>query len=603
MRRIFGGMELLTFYKERADHYTQLIGQYQRKKNRLGAARLTSFLASVILSGLLLTTSWILSAGIFLLCFGLFIYFVATDADNEKTLQFNILLKKINEAELRSVTGDSSSFDNGATLSPKDHPYTNDLDITGNASLFQYLNRAAAAPSREKLASWILQPADLPLILRRQEAVKELQPRIEWRQALFAKGQLHPLSHATCNRVTDWLDTPFNLPRKEWWQRIKWTLPAITTLLILLSITGIINGNILWLMLLLHAGLAYQINKFVTPTYQQLSKIVPELQSMAESIAGLEAEKFGSPLLQELQAGCKEGDIPASKLLARLQKILSRFDYRLNILIGLPLNILFFWDLHQYLQLQQWKQEYGKVLPQWWDSLSNLEALSSFANFAFNNPGGVFPEITAEHFHFSARSMGHPLLPASKRITNDVQLEGTGKIMLITGSNMAGKSTFLRTAGVNIILALAGAPVCAAYFKISPVMIWSSMRVTDNLEENISTFYAELKKLELILQQVNAGEKVFLLLDEILRGTNSGDRHTGSQALIRQLLKKQAVGMIATHDLPLTAMAIGYPGQVLNYHFDVQVQAEELYFDYRLKEGVCQSMNASLLMRKIGIEV
>ncbi len=596
-------MELLPFYKERVDHFKQLSLQYQRKKNRLGGARLASFLAGVILSGLLLTTNWILAAGIFLLFFGLFIYFVVADADHEKTLQFNILLKKINEAELRSVAGDNSSFDNGAALSPKDHPYSNDLDITGNASLFQYLNRTAAAPSREKLASWLLQPASMPVILRRQEAVKELQSRIAWRQALLAKGQLHPLSNATRNRVTDWLDTPSGLPRKEWWQSIKWILPSITSLLILLSIAGIINGNILWLMLLLHAGLAYRINKLVTPTYRQLSKIVPELQSLAESIAWIEAEKFDSLLLRGLQAGCKEGDTPASTLLAGLQKILSRLDYRLNMLIGLPLNLLFFWDLHQYLQLEQWKQKYGKVLPRWWDSLSGFEALSSFANFAFNNPGGVFPEITAEHFYFSARSMGHPLLPAPKRIANDLQLEGRGKIMLITGSNMAGKSTFLRTAGVNIILALAGAPVCAAYFKISPVTIWSSMRVTDNLEENISTFYAELKKLELILQQVNAGEKVFLLLDEILRGTNSGDRHTGSQALIRQLLKKQAVGMIATHDLPLTAMANDYPGQVLNYHFDVQVQGEELYFDYRLKEGVCQSMNASLLMRKIGIEV
>lgn len=222
---------------------------------------------------------------------------------------------------------------------------------------------------------------------------------------------------------------------------------------------------------------------------------------------------------------------------------------------------------------------------------------------AFNHPGWCFPEISEDFFTLSAVSLGHPLLKDTGRVPNDAVLEGTGKVMLVTGSNMAGKSTFLRTVGVNIVLAMAGSVVCAEKMTVSPTKIITSMRIADNMEENISTFYAELKKLEMILQQVRAHEKVFLLLDEILRGTNSHDRHAGSGAVIRQFLREDAVAILATHDLELTDMAKEFPGQVLNYHFDVQVRDEELYFDYKLKDGICTSMNASLLMRKIGIDV
>jgi DNA mismatch repair ATPase MutS len=255
------------------------------------------------------------------------------------------------------------------------------------------------------------------------------------------------------------------------------------------------------------------------------------------------------------------------------------------------------------LILENWKKENKQHIGDWFNALAEIEALSSLGNLSFNRPHWAFPAISAGQGTFIGDSIGHPLIPVDKLVTNSFTTEESGGLNLVTGSNMAGKSTFLRSVGVNIILAMIGAPVCAKSLIISNMKVISSMRVNDNLEENTSTFYAELKKLKEVIEAVYQNEKVFLLLDEILRGTNSADRHTGSIALIKQLIHHNAVGLIATHDLELAKLADEFPGKLHNYHFDVQVAGDELYFDYKLKRGVCTSMNASLLMKKIGIEL
>jgi DNA mismatch repair ATPase MutS len=243
-------------------------------------------------------------------------------------------------------------------------------------------------------------------------------------------------------------------------------------------------------------------------------------------------------------------------------------------------------------------------LPEGWiAALAEMECLASLGNLAFNHPRWCFPVFTEEPGVFISDELGHPLIEESKRVSSNFSTKGPAQISLITGSNMAGKSTFLRSVGVNTVLAMAGGPVCAQKLLISNLRVISSMRVSDNLEESTSTFYAELKKLKYIIESVNRKEKVLLLLDEILRGTNSADRHTGSTALIRQLVQHGAVGLVATHDLELASLEQDYPSHIHNYHFDVQVENEELFFDYLLKKGVCTSMNASLLMKKIGIEL
>ena len=274
---------------------------------------------------------------------------------------------------------------------------------------------------------------------------------------------------------------------------------------------------------------------------------------LSGSIELVEKVTFHSSLLLHLQEQFSHTNGKASAALSQLKKILDRLDIRYNIVLSAPLNLFLLWNLHQVTALEKWKNRNGKQITQWFTALGELEALSSLSTIAFNNPEWCFPVFTVNHFFIEGTDIGHPLINAAKRVNNPVKIDHESELMLVTGSNMAGKSTYLRSIGVNVVLAMAGGSVCAKAFRLSPVQIVSSMRIADNLEESTSTFYAELKKLKTIIEKVNKGEKVFILLDEILRGTNSLDRHTGSVALIKQLIKYHAAGIIP---LPLKQFAI-----------------------------------------------
>ena len=325
---------------------------------------------------------------------------------------------------------------------------------------------------------------------------------------------------------------------------------------------------------------------------------------MYKQLNYFEKENFNDSFLSALKKSLEnDGDKSASSSIKKLQQILARFDVRLNMFAFFILNTLFLWDLWQIIALNEWEKINKPLVSNWFKTIAQLEVAGSFATLSFNNDDWCFPEIADEHFTLSGNAIGHPLILKQQSITNSFLINGTARIDLITGSNMAGKSTFLRSLGVNIILAYAGSCVCAETFTVSVAELMSSMRIEDNLAENTSTFYAELKKIKSIIDAVNQNRKTFILLDEILRGTNSLDRHTGSKALIQQLIKKHAVAVIATHDIELSKLENDFPSSIKNYHFDVQVNNEQLFFDYKLKEGICQSMNASVLMKQIGIEM
>jgi DNA mismatch repair ATPase MutS len=340
----------------------------------------------------------------------------------------------------------------------------------------------------------------------------------------------------------------------------------------------------------------------VQATYTALSRIEAQANTIYLQLQQVESVQASSALLEsykQILVSQKNGSASVKQLI----DILKRFDFRLNIFVFIVLNTFLLWDLRQANSLNKWKQQNSNVAPKWFHILANIEVLNTLATLHFNHPSWTFPTIADNHFTLTGENIGHPLIPAAKRIDNSFAIAGMGKISVITGSNMAGKSTFLRSVAVNLVLAQMGAVVGASAFTCSLVSLFSSMRIADNLAENTSTFYAELKKLKSIIDEVKQHEKVFILLDEILRGTNSLDRHTGSEALIRQLIREKAVAVIATHDVELAALDKEFSTAIVNYHFDVQVAGEELFFDYKLKTGVCQSMNASILMKKIGIEI
>lgn len=592
-----------TFYTERLEKLQQELTALRQRKSSLGWLRFGSIVAIIAGVYFLWSLGWPYVTMAALLLLIVFTRLVFADLKNQAAIEHTILLIKINQDECKALDHDYYHFADGAGFMPKEHAYANDLDIFGRASLFQYINRSSSEPGAATLAGWLLEPANVTVILERQAAVKELAQKSGWRQELLAIGMKNNIRFASKERLQKWLQEEDRFISFKPLQWLRYLLPAIILTVTVLTIFDVVQMNVFYSTLFIYSAIAYNINKKVAPLHQQLSKMVDEMDVLSDSMECIENESFHTPLNSRLQALFTTKNGKASAQVKQLKKILEKLDLRYNIVLSAPLNIFLCWNLQQVIDLEHWKHRNKELVADWFHSLGHWEALNSFATLAFNHPGWTFPELKAEHFYIEGTAIGHPLIRASKRVDNFIAIDKSGELMLVTGSNMAGKSTYLRSIGINVILAMAGAPVCATRFCLSPVQIISSMRIADNLEESTSTFYAELKKLKTVIDKVNDKEKVFILLDEILRGTNSLDRHTGSVALIKQLIKHDAAGIIATHDIELAKMANDYPTHILNYHFDVQVSNDELYFDYKLKEGICSSLNASILMRKIGIEL
>ncbi len=590
------------YYKNRIETHTAQQKKLQKRKSIFGILRLGSIIA-IIFSFYFLWSlgKWYAITAAVVAAF-VFTRLIYKDLANRAAIKQLSYLIQINTDEILALDGKYYQFENGAKFIQHDHYYANDMDLFGHASLYQYLNRTTSEIGAEKLAQWLLSPAKVEDIFARQDATKELITKNNWRQKLQAIGKESSIKKDTLHQIINWLAAPTKFIQFKHWQWLRWVLPAIIISITTLYIIDIVSEGLWYLFLFIYAVIGFQLNKVVAPLHNQLSELVNDLEVLSESIATIENENFSSSLLVNLKAALHEKQ-QASKKITALKKILNRLDLRYNMVIAIPLNILLLWNLQQVLDLEKWKRVYDSDVEKWFGILATFEALNSLATNHFNNPENCFPKIIEKHFSIDATALGHPLIHRDKRINNLININSAGKITLVTGSNMAGKSTYLRSIGISTILTMAGAPVCAATFSISPVQLISSMRVADNLEESTSTFYAELKKLKTVIEKINNGEHVFILLDEILRGTNSLDRHTGSEALIRQLIKQKAAAILATHDVELAALQNEYPNNILNHHFDAQVSGEELFFDYKLKEGVCTNLNASLLMKKIGLEI
>lgn len=591
------------YYEQRMLALTAEKEQLNQQKNRLAILRFISVIAAFACAWLLRNYGFAPAFSGFMLFTALFIYFLIRDINTTAALENNDRLITINQQELLALRHQYLQFPEGSEFGTPSHPYAADLDIVGRASVYQYINRTSSQQGNALFAAWLTQSDGFLPPLQKQEAVKELAAKAEWRQQLQAFGAANPVSLDTEKKINSWLAAPDAFSQKMIWKITRILMPLISFGLLGLYLTGIIPASTFLPSITLMMILAFSISKLVIPIHSQLSRIAPQTATLSNSIGWIEQLHCISGWLLNIKKIVENSSYKTSGQIRTLGKILERFDLRLNFIVFIPLNTLLFWDLQQVFALEKWKKKNRQYIAGWFRCLAEMEAISSLGNCCFNHPDWCFPVFSEQDAVFSSEALGHPLLPAEKRVTNSFATAGKGQLNLVTGSNMAGKSTFLRSIGVNIVLAMTGGPVCARYLQLSPMKVMSSMRISDNLEESTSTFYAELKKLKEIIETVNRKEKVFLLLDEILRGTNSADRHAGSRALIKQLIQHQAAGLLATHDLELAKLAGEFPSQIQNYHFDVQVADEELYFDYKLKDGICQSMNASILMKKIGIEL
>jgi len=533
------------------------------------------------------------------------VLFVVAAVIHETVLQKIRLHKSLREVNAREAAALSGLFieglDAGAEFSDPNHSYTSDLDIFGERSLFHFLNRAVTSVGRRALALRLQKQLDTPKLLDSQEAVKEMAGKLDFRQSLQACG----LDIDDTGQKTDALrqlaeEKLLLLKRKT---SVLWLygLPLITLTFLVLSFFKIPWPLFLFLVIL-QVAVNKMTGKKVASLYRATSRHFKILRTYWKILREIEKENFRSPRLTALQRELRAGESTASLAIKKLAVLLEWLDARSSEFMHSLLNNLLLWDLQCVYRLEKWKKKYAARSGPWLEVMGEMEVLSSLANPAFNHPDWAFPQILADGFCFKASSLGHPLIAGQERVANDFAMEGQGSLFIITGPNMAGKSTFLRTLGVNSVLAFAGAPVCASAMEVSFFQLITSMKSSDSLDKHLSLFYAELQRLKLVLDSLQSGPPIFFLIDEMLKGTNALDRHKGSVALIKQFLRSKATGIVATHDLDLAYLEKENP-QVKNFHFDSLIKGETLCFDFKLKPGICESFNALILMKKIGIEI
>lgn len=517
-------------------------------------------------------------------------------------IQFTDNLISINTSELKAFDGDYSAFNGGSEWKNTDHDFSNDTDLFGDDSLFRYLNRTVTGYGRAILAVWLSDPYIFRNSIRaRQEAVKELADKISWRQEFMAHGLGRPLEKEDVESLRKWLG------EKEWFlsskpMKIIVMLSSVLTctILILASLQLIPFSLFGFLFVLnlsfagIYLGRSNRIHSKVSGKYLFLSSFEKLISSFGE-------EQFRSQILTEASGKLISGNRSAAMKIRDLKKILQAYDSRLNMFAGIILNGLVLWDFQCILRLEKWKYETAERLPLWLEIIGEIDALISLSNHSFNNSGYVFPEISEGEPVIDAVNLGHPLINEKIRVCNDISIGHKGLICIVTGANMSGKSTYLRTVAINMILGMAGTTVCANRFKFTPCCLFTSMRTTDSLSNNESYFYAELKRLKILKERLESGVELFFILDEILKGTNSIDKSTGSKLFLAKLAARNGTGLIATHDISLGDMEKEFPLKIFNKCFEVEIEGENISFDYKLRDGITQHMNAGILMRQMGI--
>ena len=529
---------------------------------------------------------------------------------------------RFHERALARMAGKWRSFPStGERWAVATHPYAGDLDVFGRASLFQRLDATSTRYGEELLARW-LSGDDAPsgasefadAVEKRQAAVRDLAPRLTLREELAALGSL----------LDDQDEKPDPRPFVMWagqsgsnaggqlpgvLRLVAFVVPLVTVGTMVASGMGLAHRLLFLLPFAVSVLVLGALRGRIQPSLEAASSKESALSRYGSMLRLLEDEKLEAPLLVGLQQRLKESGASATREMASLSRIVGFVDARHNEVFRFFIGPALMWDLWCALALERWRERAGRAAFGWFRALAELEALASIAGFAFENPDHAFPEIDTAEATFEAKSLGHPLIDADKRVANDVTIPAPGHALVVTGSNMSGKSTLLRAIGINAVLANAGGPVCAQALRIGRLKVATSMRVSDSLEEGTSRFYAELKKLKLVLdlaRTVNADPEqgtLLFLLDEILHGTNTRERLIGARAILMELLARGAMGAVSTHDLGLGDLEKEKPGQVRNVHFEEQVEGEVMSFDYLLRQGIVQSSNALRLMKIVGLDV
>lgn len=590
------------------NHYTERLsltkGQLQQVKKqifRISMLRLTLFIAGVAGIYFFFSQTPLL---IVCICLTFLPFFILVKVHNRLFIRKEWLetQARIIQEELQALSGDYSSFEDGKEYVNPEHPYSFDLDIFGRRSLFQSINRTCTFFGKNRLAKWLQNHLhEKTSIEKRQEMVREISEHTLFREQFRVAGLVHHGQSSDGEKIQAWSQSPAQYLHAGWVKAFIWGVPVINSLLLITSLAGWTSFSWLGLSFGIFLVLSFGIIKRATYIQETYGKQLKSLNGYARLIALAKAEDWKSAGMQELMKRFNLNGQSPVQALQQLSKELDRLDLRNNQFLYVLLEGSIFFQLQEIVRIERWKVRYGQYISEWLETVGELDALCSLGTFAYNHPQYTYPELTEKPFCFLATQMGHPLMPVSQCVKNDATIPSRPFFLIITGANMAGKSTYLRTIGVNYLLACIGAPVCCERLKLYPNQLITSLRTSDSLSDNESYFFAELKRLKRIIDLLNQGQQLFIILDEILKGTNSMDKQKGSFDLIRQFMQLKANGIIATHDLLLGSLIKQFPEEIRNYCFEADIKENELTFSYKLREGVAQNMNACFLMKKMGI--
>ncbi|WP_017258190.1 MutS-related protein [Pedobacter arcticus] len=576
----------------------------KRKINLYSYLRLGVFALAVLLAYLFFNDGLIALAIIGFLMIVAFLILIKKQVNFQNIYDFTRTKLELTENEIQLRLGGVNIYPNGSEYQNPQHAYTDDLDIFGDFSLFAYINRSVTKSGKTTLASWLKKASTKNIIEGRQNAIKELTNYFS--ELLNFRARLFKLDTNQAIRIEafflDYLPKNIDFISSK---PITIGVTALTVLNVVLLFLAIFIGGIFWSLLgfgLLFSGVFYFMYKAkIDHLHENIGSSVDVLKGYAPNIKWIEEVTWTSELLKEKQQSILTKQ-PLHLQIAELAKILNSLNARLNPIVGIFLNLFFQWDLRCLQRLAKWEQTNKTNVIKGIALIGDFEALITFATLNMNHPAWTVPNIK-ESYCFSAEELMHPLIKPEHSVSNNFHLAQNITIDVITGSNMAGKSTFLRSVGTNMVLAFAGANVCAQHFESSIFNLISYMRIKDSLASQTSTFKAEIDRLKMILDHTKADRYAFVLVDEMLRGTNSRDKYLGSKVFIKALIKQGTPGFIATHDLQIAELESDFPKQLRNFHFDIQIKDEEMYFDYKIKNGECKTFNASILLSAIGLNI
>ncbi|MDR2413678.1 MAG: DNA mismatch repair protein MutS [Odoribacteraceae bacterium] len=581
-------------------HYTCRTLEKERvRRNILTGVKITLFVGMFFLIYLFARHGEALYAWAALLALLLFLESNVIESKLLARVAFLRARENVIEDELSYLSGDFSRLDGGEEFRDSKHAYSHDLDLFGELSVFQSINRTVTPRGKQILANWLMsQTLSGEEIRGRQEAAREMSKYHNQGIDFRATGHVRSLNTLSSEHAERWQHEKAGFSRQ--WTPYIYILPAIVLSYWVLCFLGLIWYGVPLFGSLLMLGCALIMSKEINRVHARLDLFIRSFGSLRDLVLLASRTTPLSRRLQELHETLFGKGHDAREAFSSLCRVLSAFDQRGNIIAAILLNGLYMKDLHLLLRLSRWQETHARFLPGWINALGEMDALFSLANYTFNHPEYATP-IVREEFLLNTREMGHPLIPEKQRVMNDFHVDGNHEIHIITGANMAGKSTFLRTVGVNLVMAHCGCVVCARFFAFRPTRLFTSMRATDNLAAGVSYFHAELLRLKQLVEIARKGEDLFVILDEILKGTNSVDKLNGSLRFLGSLRALPVAGIVATHDLQLGELVTSHPRHYFNYCFEISHDDDEIVYDYKLRPGISKNMNASILLEKMGL--